>query len=176
MELFLFQLFLLALIAFTIKNLPEIIRLFSKSRSRYSSPSNFPYIKKNYLLTEAEHRFFIALQKAINGQYYIFPQIHLANLLYIPKGTRNWQSYFNRIIQKSVDFVICEKEYLSPVLAIELNDSSHNLPNRIERDRFVETALQEGGLPILSVLTLSNQDYYNIEKLRYEINKLIELA
>jgi hypothetical protein len=46
----------------------------------------------------------------------------------------------------------------------------------LERDRFVETALQEGGLPILSVLTLSNQDYYNIEKLRYEINKLIELA
>jgi len=175
MELFLFQIFLLALIAFSIKNLPEIIRLFSRSRSRYIPQANFPYIKKNYLLTEAEHRFFIALQKAITNQYYIFPQIHLANLLYIPKRTRNWQSYFNRIIQKSVDFVICEKEYLSPILAIELNDSSHNLPNRIERDHFVETALQEGGLPILSVLALSNQDYYDIEKLKYEIQKFITI-
>jgi len=175
MELFLFQLFLLALIAFTIKNLPEIIRLFSRSRPGNNHQQNFPYIKKNYLLTEAEHRFFIALQKTISDQYYIFPQIHLANLLYIPKGTRNWQSYFNRIIQKSVDFVICDKEYLSPLLAIELNDNSHNLPNRVERDYFVDTALREGGLPILSVLTLSNQDYYDIEKLKYEIQKFIEL-
>lgn len=76
--------------------------------------------------------------------------------------------------QRSVDFVVCEKEYLSPVLTIELNDNSHNLPDRIERDHFAETALQEGGLPLLTVIALSNQDYYDVEKLKYKIRDFVD--
>lgn len=171
---FLFSVILLGIILGIIKSLPEIVKLCSRYKgNKGASQAYLPYKKKRYLLTEAEHRFFIALQEAIEDQYYIFPQIHLANLLYVPKGTYHWKTYFNRIIQKSVDFVICEKEYLSPVLAIELNDSSHNLPDRIERDKFVEASLEKSGLPILIVLNQGSYDEDSIGRLREEIYKRI---
>ena len=50
-----------------------------------------------------------------------------------------------------MDFVICEPKYLKPILVVELDDSSHDEPDRQERDGFVDRALSAGGIAILHV-------------------------
>jgi len=50
--------------------------------------------------------------------------------------------------QKHLDFVVCSRTTLSPVLAIELDDRSHERPDRRARDEFVDAALRAANLPL----------------------------
>ena len=77
----------------------------------------------------------------MDGQLLVFTKIRLADLVYMPKGTANRQTHFNRIQSKHVDFVLCPRDKLSPVLVIELDDASHEEEARRDRDTFVDAAL-----------------------------------
>jgi hypothetical protein len=108
-----------------------------------------PYRKRDSLLTKAERSFFGVLQEAAAEQLLVFSKVRLADLLWMPKGTP--VSYLNRIQAKHVDFVLCDPETVSPRLVIELDDSSHQRPDRQARDQMVDEALKAAGLPILRV-------------------------
>ncbi len=69
----------------------------------------------------------------------------------VPRGTPEYQTHVNRVQSKHVDFVLCSRETLTPVLAIELNDRSHEAEDRRERDTFLERAFRSAGLPMLTV-------------------------
>jgi hypothetical protein len=56
----------------------------------------------------------------------------------------------NKILPKHVDFVVCDK-YFKPVLAIELNGSSHRRADRIESDGLKQRVFNDAGLPLIAV-------------------------
>jgi hypothetical protein len=112
---------------------------------------DLPYTRRRYLLTQAEREFFAVLQAAAPDGWYVFPQVRLANLVMLRKGTRNWKPHFSRMAQKCVDFVLCDEAEIGPRLVVELDDSSHDRPERQARDAFVDAALAAAGLPILHV-------------------------
>jgi len=109
----------------------------------------YRYTRKEYIMTKAEHKCFNALVEAVGDRYYVFPQMHLSHILYHKIGGQNWYGAFRHIDEKSVDFVLCDKDKLSPRLAIELDDWSHDRTDRQERDREVERILKEVGMPLL---------------------------
>lgn len=109
----------------------------------------FPYEKKKYLLTIAEKNFYDILSLAITDtNYYICPKVRLADIIYVGKTDKR-QSYFNKIQSKHIDFLLCDKNSLSPLLAIELDDSSHLKDDRIDRDAFLDKALKSAGLKLI---------------------------
>ncbi len=113
-------------------------------------PEKMPYKKRDYLFTKAERTFFEVLSLVVRDmEVHIFAKVRMGDLLYIPKGTGEWQRNWNRIQAKHVDFVLCDKERVQPLVAIELDDSSHATPQQIERDRFVNQAYRDAGLPLL---------------------------
>ncbi len=57
----------------------------------------------------------------------------------------------NSIKSKHVDFVICDKNLMAKWI-IELDDSSHQNPDRAERDIFVDKSLTDCGYSILRTL------------------------
>jgi len=57
----------------------------------------------------------------------------------------------NRVQAKHVDFVLCHPETVAPVLVIELDDASHQLPERQERDIFLNEILRVAEIPLLRV-------------------------
>jgi len=116
-----------------------------------AAAANLPYRKKDYLLTAAERSFYEVLCSVLDGQLLVFTKVRLADLVYMPKGTANRQAHFNRIQSKHVDFVLCTRDKLSPVLVIELDDASHEEEARRDRDTFVDAALTAAGLPILHI-------------------------
>ena len=122
-------------------------------------------------MTVKERELFSLLDECVPVQYYIFPQIHIASILEVKKGERKWQTYFNKIISKSIDFVIFDKVNISPVLAIELDDSTHLLEKRMLRDGFVNKAIKDGGIKMLRFKT---EDLSNRENIKSKIlNELI---
>ena len=61
------------------------------------------------------------------------------------------QSAFNRISGKHFDFLLCDKEDLSVICAIELDDRSHNSKRRHERDEFLKGVCEAAGVPLIQV-------------------------
>jgi hypothetical protein len=112
---------------------------------------SLPYEKKPSLLSTAERSFYGVLCQAVDHRYSIFAKVRLGDLLEIPWGTPKVRSYLNRINRKHVDFVLCDPTSFSPLLVIELDDSSHDREDRQERDAFVDAALDAAGLAILHI-------------------------
>jgi len=130
----------------------------------------FPYTKKKYFLTIAERKFFEVLESIVGDNYYIFPQVHLSSLLYIKKGERQFRTYLNKINRKSVDFVVLDKQNLSPFLAVELDDSSHYQRQRVKRDEFVNGAFEAAEIPLLRIKASSA---YDAEEVRKKMNEVV---
>jgi hypothetical protein len=132
----------------------------SRNKETLSGKSDdLPYVLKRYLMSKAERSFFGVLEQATDSsKYYIFPQVSLSNLVTVEKGTGSYQAFHNKVDRKSVDFALFERSTISPVLAIELDDSSHDREDRQERDAFVDQVLAKAGLPLLHVRAQADYD------------------
>lgn len=120
------------------------------------------YVKKNYLMSIAEHEFYKVLHEAVKDKYYIVPQVQLSKIVEVNHYERNKRTYFNKIDRKSVDFVLFNKEYFTPYMVIELDDSSHMLPEREDRDGFVDSILNRVGIKIVHVPVARSYDLKTI--------------
>lgn len=92
----------------------------------------------------------------------MFSKIRLADLIGVRKGTGSYYKYFNQISAKHVDFLLCNQPHITPVLAIELDDSSHKRTKQRGRDEFVDSALEAAGLPLLRIPAQAGYDVVNI--------------
>jgi hypothetical protein len=61
------------------------------------------------------------------------------------------QADFNRIASKHVDFLLCDKHSMRPVLVLELNDRSHTRSKGLERDEHTKVWLKTAGIPFLQI-------------------------
>lgn len=129
-----------------------VLKRVTASHGRHTTGQDQPPFRKaDYLLSKAERSFYEVLVRSVGSEYVVFAKIRLLDLLWLPKGTSNAQSWRNRVQSKHVDFVLCRRDILSPVLAIELDDASHERRDRQERDALVDQVLSSAGLPMLRV-------------------------
>jgi very-short-patch-repair endonuclease len=119
-----------------------------------------PFLRRKYLLSAAERRFFDVLRRVVGGTL-VFPKVRLADLVAADDRHLLRKSNFDHIKSKHIDFVVCDAA-LSPVVAIELDDKSHQRPDRRARDRDVNRILEIAALPILRVPVRSTYDEQEI--------------
>jgi len=128
------------------------------------------FYKKSELLTPAEKDFFKILIQAANA-YHIFPKVRMADFIKVQAlNPKEWGKAFSKIKAKHIDFLLADKSTLEPILAIELDDKTHQRPDRQQRDIFVDQTLTKIGLPILRIKTAP---YYNQNDLETKITKKI---
>ena len=125
--------------------------------------ADFPYDRRKFL-TAAERSLFGVLEQAVHGEYHNFAKVRVADLLSVKKGTEKRQSHQNRVTSKHIDFVLCDRTAMSPVLAIELDDSSHEAAERQQRDLFVDSAFAAAALPLLHVKARRSYDVSEVAK------------
>lgn len=100
-------------------------------------------------MSPTERNFFQLLAAVYGESYHIVPQARLSSFLDHEVRGQSWSAAFQRINRKSVDFLLCEIESFRPVVAIELDDSTHLQPKRMERDDFVNTICANAGIPLV---------------------------
>jgi hypothetical protein len=110
-----------------------------------------PYRKADHLLTPAERSFYEVLRGIIGEDLRLFVKVRLADLVWLPHDTEDRQVHVNRVASKHIDFVLCDPHTLAPLLAVELDDSSHTARHRQQRDALVNEVLRTAGLPLLRV-------------------------
>jgi very-short-patch-repair endonuclease len=96
--------------------------------------------------------------------------VRLADVIQVRGGTSDQASWQGKINSKHLDFVLCDHGSLAPRLAIELDDASHDRPERQERDRFLDSGLAAAGLPLLRIRAAGK---YDAKELRGSIDRLM---
>lgn len=133
--------------------------------------SKYRYEKKRFFMSRPEHECYNALMAAVGKDYYVFPQVHLSVVLNHKIKGQNWYGALRHIDEKSIDFVLCDKNYIEPRLAIELDDRTHEREDRKERDGEVERILSCAELPLLR---LENHGQFNSSELSLKIKTALE--
>lgn len=136
-----------------------------KERAKYI------YKIKEYVMSKPEQACFNVFKEIIGEKYYIFPQIHLPTFLDHKIVGQNWFGAFRHIDEKSVDFVLADKQTFLPVLAVELDEKSHEQPIRQDRDKEVERILDDAKMPLLRI---RNEDLRDKKELLKKIEERID--
>lgn len=131
--------------------------------------NRLPYRLRDDFLSPAELSFYRVLEQAAGGQYAINAKVRIADLLFVPKqhGDQSWR---NKIDRKHADFLLCAPATMRPQLVIELDDTSHDRPDRQERDAFLDEAFAAAGLAILHIKAARS---YSIVDLRQQITEVL---
>lgn len=121
--------------------------------------------------SQAELAFFRVLRQALGDRGHILYQVSLQQLLFFPgnnQNTPNRTSWSNKVRARSIDFLIVDNQTLSPRVAIELDDSSHNRSDRATRDDEVNLLLKTAGLPIVRIRVTSSYETKDLQRLLSE--------
>ncbi len=129
----------------------DILRLLYSSKQFRnwvtSQQASFSYNRQPALFSPAEQSFLEMLEQALGPDYRVFGKVRIADLIK-PANGAGQQTALNRIIEKHVDFVVCNATDLSIIGVIELDDERHNQNSRQKPDGFVDRAFASAGIPI----------------------------
>lgn len=143
-----------------------IKRLIPKRRARYRA--------HEFLFTQTEWRFAEALQEAVGNDWLLMGKVRIADLLAVERDPRlpkgEWLRAFSRISQKHIDYVLVDPESGRVMCCIELDDATHEREDRHKRDRFVNAAFAQAGVPLLRIPTARR---YEAQALREHIQAVI---
>lgn len=132
------------------------------------------YDPQSYLFTKSEWSFACVLRKAIRHDWLLMGKVRIADILAVRKRKTmkegEWMRAFARISQKHIDYVLVDPASGRIVCCIELDDPSHERPERVKRDIFVNSAFQEAGVPLLRIPTAP---HYDVKKLRRQIREAV---
>ena len=132
--------------------------VFLSAKAKRGMPSDAMF-ERRPLLTKAEMHFSEALEKAVCPQYRVYSQVSLSALVKVKADNRStWQSAFNSVSRKYVDFVLVDPLTMEVKKVIELDDSSHEQTRRQSRDELVDSILAQVGIPIVHCKVQSSYD------------------
>lgn len=149
------------------------LRIFMPGSKSSAGDQSLPYRLTDRFLSPAEISFYHALKSVVGDNATICSKVNLADIIKVAAGTDNWRSFNNRIDRKHADFLLCDPKTMRPLLAIELDDSSHNKADRKERDIFVDEVFQAAQLPLVHVPV---RDAYQVSELSALVGRYITPA
>lgn len=140
---------IVAVIVLIIANLLPIKLKSKQTQPKYNLKRY--YLKKS-IVTPVERWMYKIMIEEIPNDYFVAPKVGMKDFIGISKGPEHLK-HFRHIAQKHIDFLICKKEDLSPILGIEIDDNSHQKPDRKERDQEVNQIYNAVGFKMIHIPT-----------------------
>ena len=121
--------------------------------NNYIDTAKSPFLIANSLLTKAEMNFYNVLKDIIDDEKQIIcPKVRIIDVLWTKTyRVENKLTFINKVNRKHFDFVICDKETLKPLMAIELDDKSHEEESRKERDEFIDALFKDLNFKVVHI-------------------------
>lgn len=107
----------------------------------------FLYEAKQSLVTKTEMEYLKCIQSLLPDTCLIQTQANLASFIRRTDGAK-----YQNELYRNVDFIITDLAY-RPLLVIEINDQTHLIPERRERDKKVACICEEAGIPLIKLWT-----------------------
>lgn len=123
-----------------------------KNEEGQSQAAEFPYHQRDHFLSPAELSFYGVLRTVVGTKAALSAKVALGDIFWVKHDDPSrFRTYTNKIDRKHVDFLVCEPTTMRPLVAIELDDKSHQRKDRQDRDAYVDQVFQAAGLPLLHV-------------------------
>ena len=138
-----------------------------RKTNQFPKNKEYPYQLKPHILSYNEGRMYRILEKYCRKNHLLLiSKIRMADFIDTihTKDMVNEKEYtdkFYKISSKHVDFLICDPDRFCPLVAIELDDSTHLEEDRQERDEFVDKVYKSVDLPILHFWSSNDEAYIN---------------
>lgn len=153
---------------------------YKERQARLKCVRENPYTSTKSVMTYAEktlfklmNRVFNEKLKCIDKHVFIFPMVRVADFIKLDNSLSFDRKAFYNIAYKHIDFLVCAGESLDILFAVELDDSYHNKPEKIERDKFIEKTLRDCGIQLFRVS--ERIKYVTEETLSDMVDFLLEL-
>ncbi|MFT6898884.1 MAG: hypothetical protein ACJA13_003311 [Paraglaciecola sp.] len=133
---------------------------------KLNEPSlGFPFKSKGNLFTAVERSFLELIEEAVGGQYRVMCRVKLGDILAVREKTdkKALKNALSRANGRQLDFVLCAKGDMTPVVAIDLVHSNGKEGYKSQRDWFVSGALDAARIPHLRIKVRSG---YNARDIR----------
>jgi very-short-patch-repair endonuclease len=125
------------------------------TKGRGGQRESWPVFPKR-VLTPIEQTLYHRLVRAF-PEHVVLSQVALSQLVGVKKG-ENFKAVWNRYNRLVADFVVCTRDF-SIAAVLELDDRSHDSPQRQDADRRKTAVLAAAGIPLhrLNVNPLPNE-------------------
>lgn len=138
---------------------------------------SLPYqIKRNFMTNREKVMYKILKEYCKENNFELMSKVRIADFIepIFINGGSDFYHWFNKISAKHVDFLICDPYTLKPKAAIELDDSSHYIEKRKERDDFVNSVYKSAKLTIVHFWTLNETEIGEVLNKVFKIVKTKE--
>lgn len=133
----------------------------------------FPFRRKPQLFTQVEYSFLTLIEQAVGREFRVMCRVRLNDMVAVRQSTKKKTASqaLSRASSRQLDFVLVEKDTMSPVLAIDLVHNQGKDGYKTQKDWFVTGALDAAGVPHVRIKVKSG---YSIEDIRECLeNKLV---
>ena len=125
----------------------------------------FPFKKKGNLFTPVERTFLELIEEAVGNEFRILCRVKMSDILTIRQNAdkKTIKNAASRAGSKHLDFVLCSKVDMSPIIAIDLVHNSGKDGYKSQRDYYVSGALDAAHIPHVRIKVRSG---YKAEDIR----------
>lgn len=119
--------------------------VFLIKQRQFSRPAvRLPYQLKHPLFSATERAHLEMLEQAVGEDFRILAKVRLADVVEVTAIPRRspWYHATNRISAASFDFLLCDRQHLEPVCAVEIEDAS-------EANAVLDELCEAIGLPLV---------------------------
>jgi hypothetical protein len=135
----------------------------------------FPFAVKKQLFTAAERQFLQLIEQAVGDEFRVMCRVKLIDVLSLRSNTdkKVANSALLRAGGKQIDFVLCDRKDMTPIMAIDLVFGIGKDGHNTQRDFFVSGALDTASIPHVRIKAKGG---YSVTEIRECIEaKLIPL-
>ena len=136
-----------------------VLVFFVKNRQLNHPALQYPYSLKAPFFSPAERELLEMLQRTVGEQYLILPKVSVADVVEVTAIPRRayWYQATNRIAAARFDFVLCDKNDLTPICVVNLDEP--------ETDQdFIDRLCETVGLPQVNLTPEAARSYTNVRE------------
>lgn len=135
----------------------------------------FPFMRRQQLFSPVERQFLDLIERAVGNEFRVVCRVKLSDVLALRNNTNKKvaKSAMLRASGKQIDFVLCNKTDMTPVLAIDVVNTQTKEGALKAKDFFVSGSLDTAGIPHAKIKAKNG---YRIEEIKDCIeSKLVPL-
>ncbi|MDU0352865.1 DUF2726 domain-containing protein [Paraglaciecola aquimarina] len=129
----------------------------------------FPFQKKTHLFTAVERSFIDLIENAVGRDFRILCRVKMSDVLAVRKTAdkKTVKNALSKAGSKQFDFVLCSKDTMTPLLAIDLVHSNGKDGYKNQRDYFVNGALDAARIPHIRIKVKAGYTVKDIQECIY---------
>lgn len=141
-----------------------------QGKYRTSTQRETDIIKQNYvqtsMLTSTEQAFYNQLKEALKHyDIEIHYKIRLADIFKVKYRNKYYETNFSRIMAKHIDFIIADKSKAEAIIAIELDDASHEKEESYKNDTFKNILFEASDIRLLRIKVQPIYDFAELKQM-----------